>query len=97
MATLRLIASSILCTMSLSSSGVSFWEALSPEAAAFNVEILNNLWASLTCSGVTTFYKCILAMDSDILMIASNCLTVMGMPVLLLDVHYCFDFILSLT
>ena len=84
MATLLLIYSSIFLTVDWSSTGTSPLWLVSPEAAALRVEILKSLWASCTCCLVTMGVRCILAMDSDNLIIASSYLTVIGMPVVFL-------------
>jgi len=58
-----------------------------PEAAALSVEILKSLCASMQCSGFTTVCKCIFAIDSESLMIASSCLTVIGMPFVFFEIY----------
>ena len=58
-----------------------------PDAAAFSVEILKSLWASAQCSGWTTVCRCIFAIASDSRMMASSCLTVIGMPFVFLDIY----------
>ena len=91
------MASSMRVTKSLSSSGVSFELLDIPDAAAFRVEILNSLCASMQCSGLTTDYKCIFAIDSDKRMMASSCLTVIGMPLVFLEMCYSLLAALSVT
>lgn len=51
---------------------------MAPVVAASNVEILNNLIASLTCCSVATFDNVIRAKDSEILTMASSWRTVIG-------------------
>jgi len=57
-----------------------------PDAAAFKVEIWNSLWASMQCSGFTTVCRCIFAIDSESLMMASSYLTVIGMPLVFFEI-----------
>ena len=83
-ATLLLIYSSIFLTVDWSSIGTSPLWLVSPDDAAFIVEILKSLCASCTCCLVTIGVRCIFAMDSDNLIMASSCLTVIGMPVVFL-------------
>jgi hypothetical protein len=57
-----------------------------PLYAAFRVDTLKMRWASSTCYGFTMFCKWILAIASERRMMASSCLTVMGMPVLFFEI-----------
>lgn len=97
-ATLRFIASSIFKIKPFNSPGTAYVVALDiPLAAALSVEILKILCASSTCALKTTGYKCILAILSLSLIIASSCLTVIGIPFVFLEIDYSLLAILSLT
>jgi len=96
-ATLLLMASSIFLTICYNSTGVSCVFIDNPDAAAFKVDMVNSLWASSTCCGYTVGFRCMRAIDSDNLIMASSCLTVIGIPVVFLEIRWSFEFYLSLT
>ena len=82
----------------ISSAGVSDPLALDmPLAAAFSVEILKSRCASWTYLICTTGSRCILAIASEILMMASSCRTVIGMPLVFFETRCAFDYDLSVT
>ena len=51
----------------------------------------------MQCSGFTTVCRCIFAMDSESLMMASSCLTVIGIPLVFFEICYSLLADLSVT